>query len=1235
MIRALLALVFLAALFSPAAHAAANQVSCGPSFPMTIAYGDDVNTNCQLTEVGQIALLNFQGNTGDHITIVLTSSWSNGPCFGLYDPTNKEVGGDSCGDNYPFNDYVVGTNFTLAMTGQYTIRIHDVGYSSTGTFGLMLDCYNPVVVASPLTLGITANGTTVHNETIDDWTFTGTVGEDLTLQVSSSYSNGPCFSLVGPNGMGVGSVCGNNYPFNDYQARGEYTLAAAGTYVVTVYSDGFSESGTYQLLGQCLASCTAQSSGPTQSQTITFGPPGNQALGTASFVLNATASSGLTVTFVSNTTSICTVSGATVTLVAAGTCSITANQSGDSAYSAANPVTQTFTISAGSGTGTPSAPVCSYVLSPASQVIPAAGGMGYVGILTEAGCPWTASISSGSSFLSIISGTGSSGPNSIEFRATANTTAATQTATLTIAGLTATVTQPGTAPLLLLSPTSLAVQYRQQGPLPTAIPLSVFTAASSLDYTAAASSTGNWLTVSPASGSAPATIIVGVNPSSLQPGPYQGTVTVTAPTANPSSQTFTVSLTVVAAGSPALSVSTTSLNYSFAQGAQQVQQQRIPIGNSGGGTLSYTASASTNSGGNWLSVTQDAAGATLLTPDPLTVSVDPSSLGVGTYTGQITITTPSTAQSIPVTLTVSAVQQTILLSQTGLTFTAVAGGGIVPPQTFGILNSGNGVMDWSVSGATVTGGNWLSITPNSGSTDASSLTVPLVTVSVNPVGLAPGAYSGQIQVTSTTADNSPQFVSVILNVLPGGSNPGPLVLPTGLIFTQAAGGAAAGTQTITLSNLTQLPLTFTTGTLTTDGGGWFAVTPTTGTATPTQATTLTVSVNSGGLSPGIRQGVLTLLFQDGSVRTVNVLFLLVAGGVSSDSRGAVHPFATGGSCTPTKLLPLVTSLGSQFTVPAAWPNTIETQVVDDCGNPLVSGTVVATFSNGDPPLPLISLKNGNWTGTWQVNNANVPLVAITVNADEPSLKISGTTSVSGSLQSTANAPVMSTGGVLNAASFAVSTPLAPGTMIAIFGSNLADGTSTSSTLPLSTQLSGTLVTIGGEPAPLLFASSGQVNAIIPYGLPVNTHLQVIVRQGNAYTSPQSITLSAANPAIFTQALSGTGQGIIIRPDGQYAESGTPAQAGDEIVIYAGGLGDTTPEATAGQAAPSSPLENVPGVSVTIGGQSARVDFAGLVPSLTGLYQINAAVPAGVSGNAVPVVITVAGQPSPPVTMAVQ
>ena len=79
-------------------------------------------------------------------------------------------------------------------------------------------------------------------------------------------------------------------------------------------------------------------------QTIKFGSLGNGTVGLGSFTLNATASSGLTVTFASNSPSICTVSGVTVTLVATGTCSITASQSGNSVYGAATPVTRSFTV---------------------------------------------------------------------------------------------------------------------------------------------------------------------------------------------------------------------------------------------------------------------------------------------------------------------------------------------------------------------------------------------------------------------------------------------------------------------------------------------------------------------------------------------------------------------------------------------------------------------------------------------------------------------------------------------------------------------------------------------------------------------------------------------------------------------------------------------------------------------------------------------------------------------------
>ena len=80
------------------------------------------------------------------------------------------------------------------------------------------------------------------------------------------------------------------------------------------------------------------------AQTITFGALSNVIVGVAPFSISATASSGLPVTFTSTTTSVCSVSGSTITIVATGTCSIIGNQAGNATYSAASPVTQSFTV---------------------------------------------------------------------------------------------------------------------------------------------------------------------------------------------------------------------------------------------------------------------------------------------------------------------------------------------------------------------------------------------------------------------------------------------------------------------------------------------------------------------------------------------------------------------------------------------------------------------------------------------------------------------------------------------------------------------------------------------------------------------------------------------------------------------------------------------------------------------------------------------------------------------------
>ena len=118
------------------------------------------------------------------------------------------------------------------------------------------------------------------------------------------------------------------------------TLVAAGTCSIVA-----SQSGDSTHAAATSVTDSFQVTGGLSAQTITFPSPGNQTLGTAPPALGATASSGLAVSYASTTTSVCTVSGSTLSLVAAGTCSLTASQAGDSTHAAAASVTDSFTVS--------------------------------------------------------------------------------------------------------------------------------------------------------------------------------------------------------------------------------------------------------------------------------------------------------------------------------------------------------------------------------------------------------------------------------------------------------------------------------------------------------------------------------------------------------------------------------------------------------------------------------------------------------------------------------------------------------------------------------------------------------------------------------------------------------------------------------------------------------------------------------------------------------------------------
>jgi uncharacterized protein (TIGR03437 family) len=616
----------------------------------------------------------------------------------------------------------------------------------------------------------------------------------------------------------------------------------------------------------------------------------------------------------------------------------------------------------------------------------------------------------------------------------------------------------------------------------------------------------------------------------------------------------------------------------------------------------------------------------------------------GTLNFTLTFTASATAGTFTLTGygSLGAGQQTLVVSQSGVRFQVTQGDTAPPPQTIFVANPGAGSLAFTAAGSTLSGNStWLSVTPTAGS--STTATPGALNISVDPTGLAAGNYYGLVNISAPDAANSPQLVEVVLNVVAMctsaclGGTPDVLVSPTGLIFVAQAGSNPAP-QTVQVANSSDGDFPLSTQVTFQQGNGWFSV-PATADLPANQSLPLSVSVNVAGLTPGIYNGTLQVEIDAAGVFNYPVAILLVL--LPEPSSSQFRPHTSGSAaCTPTQLLPVFTLLGNSFTTPAAWPAPLQVDVVDDCGEPMIAGSVAATFSSGDPALALASIGGGNWSGTWAPHSLAGAQVTITVNAQLSSPALTGTMQISGSVSPNSNIPVISTVGVVSAASF-TSLPVAPGGFISIFGSDLGTGLNSSSTLPLAKMLGGTAAVIGGELLPLQFTSDGQINAIVPYDIPDSGTQQLLIQQNAAYSLPEPLTMAAAQPAVFTQDQSGQGAGIIVvvKPNQTQflATPATPATAGDALVIYCAGLGAVNPAIPAGSAAPASPLSTtVNTTTVMIGNQPANVLYSGLAPGFAGLYQVNVTVPSGITpGSDVPVVLTVAGISSPTVTVAIQ
>jgi uncharacterized protein (TIGR03437 family) len=241
------------------------------------------------------------------------------------------------------------------------------------------------------------------------------------------------------------------------------------------------------------------------------------------------------------------------------------------------------------------------------------------------------------------------------------------------------------------------------------------------------------------------------------------------------------------------------------------------------------------------------------------------------------------------------------------------------------------------------------------------------------------------------------------------------------------------------------------------------------------------------------------------------------------------------------------------------------------------------------------------------------------------------------LTTASTAPSYTAAGIVQAAS-QVAGALAPNSIATIYGTNLAFGTSSVTAgdldgkdLPLT--LDGVGVLVNGILSGIFFVSPGQVNFIIPYEITTATASVTLVRQGVAGPSV-SIALYTGAPALFQWS---GNYAVAQHADGSLISPASPAHAGEVVVLYATGLGRTSPDIY-----PAS----VPSTAMTILYRSqlqvllngvpcaqSSIYYAGVTPGFAGLYQINLLLPAVLSADplgANPTIQLVMGaQASPP------
>jgi uncharacterized protein (TIGR03437 family) len=565
-------------------------------------------------------------------------------------------------------------------------------------------------------------------------------------------------------------------------------------------------------------------------------------------------------------------------------------------------------------------------------------------------------------------------------------------------------------------------------------------------------------------------------------------------------------------------------------------------------------------------------------------------------------------------LALSAAPQ-LRLSTTAVGPLSVGVGANAAAQSINAFNLGDGSLNMSVSSSA----SWLSASIGA-STNCPAGPVPTclpISISLSTNNLAIGTYTESITLTDPNAIDSPQTITVTVQIVGPPSSVDLYVSPN-----NGASTTTSDTASITVSTTAAVQASVRTS----DNGQWLSWTLYGNGSYPFSFPYQLRATAQVGQAPGNYTGTVVL---SGSMN-------------QSDNKSiAVTMHVTNSPILQFPSAPITFNVvqgGSPQTLNIGFNNL-------GLGSLAITGATSATTSGG------------GWLSALPAN-ANTVAMTATPGSLSPGSYFGSITLLSNAANSSTTIPVrlnvavqsnplVAFGGVVDNAAFTAGKPVAAGSIAAIFGSQFSSaGAGYAGSVPLPTTLSNCQVLMNGAPVPLFYLDANQADIQVPFETPAGQATVQMACNGKPGNTV-SVVVNTSAPRLFVfpgnpQAPDTSPYGLFINAaDGTYSLPASvasslnipgahPAKRGDVITIYALGLGPTSPSVPSNTAGPAAePLARVSNVQIMFGGgflgsSTVTPSYAGLAPYYVGLYQINVTIPFDAPTGNVPVYIEMPG-----------